>query len=318
MLFSPPIGKEARMHERASVRLFAVVGLLFLLLPLSLTPSLRAQGQAPVGALAPLAVGKPVEYVYVPLVTYQAPNAGMVLIPAGEFIMGCNEPYPYCSSDEDPEHAVYLDAFYIDIHEVTNAEYAECVAAGACDPPFSYYFFNDPNRTRYFDNPAYADYPVVWVDWGDANDYCTWFGGDLPTEAQWEKAAKAGDMRRYPWGNSPSPSCSILNFGQTYQGPFCVGMTTEAGHYPGGANPLGLVDMAGNIREWIWDFYGGNYYWYSPYENPTGPGSSPYGHVLRGGTWWDTGFEVRTTYRDAAQAGEYDNGNGFRCTKVGP
>jgi formylglycine-generating enzyme required for sulfatase activity len=190
---------------------------------------------------------------------------GMVYIPAGEFIMGSDEG----DSDERPVHTVYLDAFHIDRTEVANAQYQACVEAGACDAP---------SNTTYYDNSNYAQHPVVHVSWDDADAYCRWAGKRLPTEAEWEKAARGTDGRRYPWGNS-EPDCNKANYND------CVGLTTEVGSYPAGASLYGVLDMAGNVWEWVADWYDPGYYSQSPTRNPPGPDSGEL-RVLRGGSWY--------------------------------
>jgi serine/threonine-protein kinase len=228
-----------------------------------------------------------------------------VYIPAGEFLMGSNSD-SWAYSDERPQHNVSLDAYWIDQTEVTNAMYALCVQAGICQPPGS---SSSYTRTSYYGNSLFANYPVIYVDWNDAQAYCSWADRRLPTEAEWEKAARGTDGRIYPWGDT-SPNCSLANFWGNSGA--CVGDTTATGQYPSGASPYGVLDMAGNVWEWVTDFYGHAYYGSSPISNPTGPALGKL-RVLRGGSWYGSMKLIRSAYRSGDYFARRNGLFGFRC-----
>jgi formylglycine-generating enzyme required for sulfatase activity len=225
---------------------------------------------------------------------------GMTLlyVPASEFMMGSEAG----ELNEKPVHEVSLDAFWIDRTEVTNAMYALCVDAQQCNPPTE---ISSASRVEYFGNPEFDNYPVVFVSWEDANDYCAWADRRLPTEAEWEKAARGTDGRTYPWGDV-SPETNLLNYNLE------VGDTTEVDKYPGGASPYGALDMAGNVWEWVADWDSATYYVSSPPSNPLGPDTGE-SRVLRGGSWATPEYYVRSALR-GANLPEYSNYTaGFRC-----
>ena len=229
-------------------------------------------------------------------------GVAMILVLEGNFSMGSNNG----DADEMPIHSVYLDAYYIDKFEVTNALYQTCVNADACKPPIHAGSFT---RNSYYGNSLYDDYPVVYVDWTMANVYCEWRGAHLPTEAQWEKAARGSDERTYPWGRGAD--CQKAN----YQG--CTNGTSKTGAYESGKSPYGVYDMAGNVWEWVADWYSEAYYRsYSP-SNPPGPDVGR-ARVLRGGSWNRDPYNIRASNR-VNYAPNYNNFDaGFRCASPVP
>jgi len=247
--------------------------------------------------------------VFLPLIHRTYPGYGeMVSIPAGSFLMGCdwNNLGVTCSGDQLPLHQVMLDSYEIDKYEVTNQQYRVCVEEGSCTPPeYSY------SRTRpvYFSNASYNDYPVIYVRYDQAWVFCHWAGKRLPTEAEWEKAARGSvDTRPYPWGLT-APDCTRLNADD------CIGDTTRVGSYPLGASPYGVMDMSGNVWEWVADWYDAAYYSYSPAANPPGPYVGTH-RVIRGGSYFHDMPYTRLDFRFAFEPGRWASfGLGFRCAR---
>lgn len=227
--------------------------------------------------------------------TAQIDGATLVYVPAGQFLMGSGRADPEAEQDEKPQHSPSLDAYWIDRTEVTNAMYARCVEAGDCTAPM--------HSSRY-SQPEYAEHPVSGVTWFQAGEYCRWAGRRLPTEAEWEKAARGTDGRLYPWGNT-APDAKLLNFGKE------VNDTTPVGNYPAGASPYGALDMAGNVWEWVADGYDPSYYADAPTTNPPG-GTTANQRVVRGGAWGVDARAVRAANRFWAFPGRNDT-DGFRC-----
>jgi formylglycine-generating enzyme required for sulfatase activity len=237
----------------------------------------------------------------------------MVLVPEGEFAMGgsaedvreaCLTYVPgICDfmsfGDEEPIHQVYLDAFYIDKFEVTNAQYRTCVEMGSCKEPA----LNNapPEIENYYGDSTYDDFPVNWVDWDQAKNYCEWRGAKLPTEAQWEKAARGPDGRTYPWGSDGRDN------------PNSTFWIDEGGQFLDDVSPYGSYDMAGNVSEWVADWYLKDYYQNSPYSNPIGPDGGDY-KVVRGGDVTNGyAFYGRTSHRSAYEPFHAFDYLGFRC-----
>jgi formylglycine-generating enzyme required for sulfatase activity len=217
----------------------------------------------------------------------------MVYVPAGEFEMGSPEGY----RDEQPVHTVALDSFWIDRTEVTNAQYALCVGDGVCDEAG---FVNDADLNG-------DDYPVVGVSWYDANIYCSWVDARLPTEAEWEYAARGPEGHIYPWGNE-DPTCDLAQ----YRG--CSGETVPVGSLPDGASWCGALDLAGNVWEWVADWYDRDYYERSPSRNPLGPEEGDM-KVLRGGSWGNDPGDLRSAVRGRNPRAFRFDFDGFRCAR---
>lgn len=225
--------------------------------------------------------------------------ADRVTVPEGTFFMGSNTG----ATDERPAHRVRGSALLMDRFEVTNARYGACVEARACTSPA---LLSSTTRPSYFGSSAYEEYPVIHVSWAQAAAFCAWAGGRLPSEAEWERAARGtADARTYPWGDS-QPDCTKANFAG------CVGDTDRVGARPAGQSPYGLADMAGNVWEWTADWYEAGYYSRSPEDDPAGPDS---GHlkVMRGGCWVSGASSLRSTCRKAELPSLWAPNVGFRC-----
>jgi formylglycine-generating enzyme required for sulfatase activity len=243
--------------------------------------------------------------ILAPAMAFAYNPPGMSLIPAGCFNMG--DAFSEGHSDELPVHNVCITSdFYMDVHEVTNAEYAACVSGGGCMAPFFSYSYN---HVSYYGNPTYNNFPVIYNDYNESTAYCTWEGKRLPTEAEWEYAARGGLAgKRYPWGDTISGAkANYDNSGDPWDND-----TTPVGYYA--ANGYGLYDMAGNVGEWVSDWYLATYYSVSPTNNPTGPASGTY-RVVRGAK----GFPVYMFDIRVASRGQYFLPTnqyytvGFRC-----
>lgn len=237
----------------------------------------------------------------------------VVLIPAGEFTMGGDEgsSCPKCTVNRLPKHKVYLSAYYIDKYEVTNSQYKKCVEAGKCKVP---------HFIGFYAHPKYVNHPVVYVDWYQADNYCKWRGKRLPTEAEWEKAARGTDERIYPWGNTWNKNnCNNWN----YSGPLVENMakmdngrgTLPVGSIKEDSSFYGVMDMAGNVIEWVQDWYDENYYKNSPLNNPQGSKKGEF-KILRGGHWThNVEIVFQTTNRIKAEPEHWYFTWGFRCVR---
>lgn len=260
-----------------------------------------------IGVILPSVLPKPeptpifVTPTLIPEAIVDSTGVKMRLIQYGVFMMGSDNG----NSNARPSHKVYLSNYYIDEREVTNEQYRECVNANACDEPKDE---KTPLRSYYYNDPQYDDYPVVWVDWHMAKAFCEWRGAALPTESQWEKAARSPDSRSYPWGEEIS--CRNAN----YAG--CVGDTLVVGLFEDGKSVYGVYDMVGNVAEWVADWYSDNYY----AENnegqldPLGPETGRL-RVVRGGSWYVRYNGIKLFERTAYLPSYVDKDLGFRCVR---
>ncbi len=221
----------------------------------------------------------------------------MVYVPEGEFIMG----KPGKPDFNSPEHLVYLDAFWIDQVEVSNAMYEDCVQAGRCTEPFR-------SENPFYGVWAYRNLPVVFVSWFQAVEYCEWTGRRLPTEAEWEKAARGTDQREYPWGDE-RPNPRLANYFDSL-----IGEPVSVYRYPAGASPYGALNMAGNVREWLADWFSPNYYLEQVYDNPTGP-ETGIERSMRSGAYDANANEIYTVQRYKHEPQSAGLSRGFRCAE---
>ena len=252
-------------------------------------------------------------------------NVPMVLIPAGEFVMGNDNGY----SDEIPAHSVYLYNYYIDKYEVTNelfATYLNRIASRVAVNSDEYVYLKDEffydlvcsdcndwidgitwDGTKFISQPGYLNHPVALVSWYGAKAYCEWRGARLPTEAEWEKAAKGPNGKFYPWGNAEAIDCSYANYNR------CINTTTIVGVYDKGKSFYGVYDMAGNVREWVNSIY--QPYPYTTIDGRENTNTTIGYRVNRGGSWASAFDSMRSSYRGYNSMNHVDNGLGFRCAR---
>jgi eukaryotic-like serine/threonine-protein kinase len=244
-------------------------------------------------------------------------TAELIQIPAGEFWMGSDPGEdPYLWGAEQPQHTVYLDEYWIQKTEVSIQEYRECLLAKACSPPVRY---NGYTRENYFDDFVFDTYPVVNVTWAGAAAYCDWIGGRLPSEAEWEKAARSTDGRLFAWGrehdaddqaNFCDSNCSEGNKNENFDDGHTD--TAPVNSFPAGASPYGVLNMSGNVWEWTADWFEADYYGRAPSRNPLGPETGTR-HVIRGGSFFNPTDGIRVVARASIPSVDAKDTIGFRC-----
>lgn len=247
----------------------------------------------------------------------------MRLVPEGEFIMGSNaeEGFAKCQeyrtdclldwyTDESPSHSVYLNKFYIDKFEVTNKLYKNCVNSGACNPPEK---ISSETRSNYYESSNFDNYPVTYIDWYKAKAYCEWRGARLPTEAEWEKAARGTDGRILPWGEGLD--CNHANYWRSNTDGACKGDTVPVGSYENGKSPYGVYDMLGNVWEWVSSLY-------LPYPYDVNDGREDLSasglRVAHGDSFINFDVYIRTTDRINMDPLSTDSDFGIRCARSVP
>lgn len=258
-------------------------------------------------------------------------NIQQVFVPAGEFLMGSNDD-PFAKGNESPQHVVYVDSFWLDKTEVSNAQFAafvedtgfrttaEQTGTGRVRVETGWITVEGVN----WRNPADPDdkviqeWPVVQVSWDDAEAYCGWAGGRLPTEAEWEYAARGSIGQRYSWGenfngekvNYCDHNCPLSWADNNVDDGY--GTIAPVDSFPNGVSWIGAYNLIGNVWEWTYDWYANGYYATSPYANPTGPPTGDF-RVLRGGAWYNLSETMRPAERGYDRPSDHDNGAGFRC-----
>jgi len=278
--------------------------------------------KTPQAELTPTSTGTPVTPTPMPTFnvgsTLVSEKDGMPLlyVPAGIFIMGekAEDALTACQidrpddcqltqfKDAEPVHEVYLDAFWIDKFEVTVRMYFLCAQAGVCKEPKDK---TSNGSSDYYGNVNFDNNPMIYVDWDMAKTYCEWAHRRLPSEAEWEKSARGENAFTFPWGTDV-PNNTLLNYYKR------VGDTTEVGKYPDGVSHYGALDMAGNVWEWVADWYDETYYASSPSSNPLGPESGQE-RIVRGGSWNNLSVYVRSSFRNEIAPDHADYAVGFRC-----
>ena len=234
-----------------------------------------------------------------PIDTQTSEMDGMiqVYVPESEFVMGSNNDK---KSKSFPAHTVYLDAFWMDRVEVTNAMYFMCIKSGGCSDPVT--------DNIYYDKWAYRNHPMIYVTWFQAQEYCQRAGRRLPTEAEWEKAARGPNGNNYPWGKE-APNPRLANFDRTM-----IHEAVPSYRYPLGASPYGVLNMAGNVREWVADWFDKDYYSNSPYTNPMGPDTGTT-RSLRSGSYNEDQHEIAVFVRYSHEPLSAGLSRGFRCAQ---